>query len=270
MLAIAAIGALAAFQLGTPADNVTRAAQELYGKARMQYESGKKLEQSRNIGGALAAYQKALGDLSTPLPREGLITGVDPSGNLTPDTGTPTPENSYPTAAVLASSIALDQARLSRLYGLDFMQYLNTAEDEARYIFDREIKPDCSNAPTGSGRIFLPSWKGNPPAPIHQAAAYFNLGMAQLFENHIDNAKNCFSKAHLIDPTNVEILRQSAALVDISDDCTECLPADLKDLVKTGVSIGAALAAKEYPLAAPITAAILNYFIGNIPNRPKH
>jgi tetratricopeptide (TPR) repeat protein len=275
MLARIVITALVAFRLSVVQDDPTdRQPQRLYGQAESAYNIGKSLE-TKDPKKALAKYKEALGYLSANIAlASGSLLGqmaAEPQSNgvnVTPDnapTGFPRMRDEYATAAALAGSIAVDEARLHRLYGDDPAESLTFARDAALAIL---LTRSITNPAPRSGCVgTLPrdpayiekspdDWR-QAPLPLHEAAAYFNMGIVQLFQGEESKAKNCFQQVLRIDPTNEIARSYKAAFADAPDD--------EKDRQKLGASVVAALLA-EYPAVSTITQAVLNYFIDRMPD----
>jgi tetratricopeptide (TPR) repeat protein len=255
MLATLAAAVLVAFQFIASSPDANRKAEEVFAKAKVDYQAGNRLEQSGNIDAALSAYEKARADLAAPLPSSGLLANTPPG--LTPDFAVSTLGRDYATGAVLASGIAVDELRLARLYDeKGAADYDETAEVNAAAVIGADIDAACY-----SGKPGLRAWQEN-PLPIHKAAAYFNLGMAQLWDNRPNRAKECFSGALRIDPTNGEAERRREAAAALSrsngDDA----------LMKAAGSILAAWIGKTYPPAGPYASAIIDYLVSKLNLEP--
>ncbi len=196
-------------------------------------------------------------------------------------------ERRYASAAVLASSIGIDEARVLSFLGRAKNQEFNLAlagagSNAIALLSDEDLK--------ASGACAYPLWSNNEfrvdkvmfwtqaPVPGQKMLAYLNLGRMQLMWNELFPAKECFERVLTIDRSNLEALQNVAALTNILDarkarkdvaSCDRCLTKDQKALINAGITIGAALLTSRYPRGAPIAGAILTYFNSHMPEKPQ-
>jgi tetratricopeptide (TPR) repeat protein len=246
--------------------------------ARNLYANGRSFEEQGNYGYALEAYRSAEAVLSRKQKRIGDLPDVLNGTSL---------ERRYASAAVLASSIALDEARvlgfLGRAKDKEFTLALAGAGSNAIAVLsDEDLK--------ASGSCASPLWSDNAfrvdrvffwtQAPVvgQKMLAYLDLGRMQLMWNELFPAKECFERALTIDGSNLEALQNVSAITNILDarkarkdvaSCERCLTKDQKALINAGITIGAALLTSRYPRGAPIAGAILMYFNSHVPEKPQ-
>jgi len=245
--------------------------------AREQYEAGRLFERQGNVGHALDAYRSADAALSRTKP-------MGP-GDLPDLAQTTSLRKQYATAAILASSAALDEARalsfLARGKTDEYQLALVHASDNAIVVLesdDPKTVETCESLRRSLlGKDPLSSvfvWR-QAPSQGDKLMAYLNLGRTQLMRDDLQRAKNCFQNALAIDRSNSEALANVSALSNIlaaanaqtAPSSCACLSPKQKALIAAGISIGAALLTERYPKGAPIAASVLLYINSILPEK---
>jgi hypothetical protein len=213
------------------------------------------------LTGRIDAYKRAIDELSRPLPPvriEGVPVSAEDMNNTT--------RKSYPMASAFAGAIFLAKARMEKLYGRSFTGDLHWSEIDSLAILVMETDADetCLAIPNRPKQMF-PRWLDQ-PRPIDQAAAYFSLGIAHLFESEDARdarARSCFGDVLKIDPLN------SAARSYVRD-LSATPSSSWKDNAKTAADLGATLLSKDPSRWASVAAIFAKEFIDRMPSELVH